>query len=446
MKYGLSEKQLQEIKTVLSSYDGVEQAVLFGSRAIDTYKEASDVDIAIKGEKADWSLAIAIKDHLEEETYLPFFFDVVAYESVASEELKQHIAGKGKILFKRGVSEWRECTLGDAITLQRGHDLPKSKMVSGEIPVAGSNGIIGCHNISTTKGVGITIGRSGNIGNAYLYKNDFWAHNTTLYVKNFKGNDEIFIYYFLRNIDFKSFNVGSAVPTLNRNHIHPLDISLPPLPEQKAIATILSSLDNKIDLLHRQNKTLEALAETLFRQWFVEEAGDWEDGTLGDVLELNYGKALKNEIRTGSGYPVIGSSGIVGYHADYLVEKPGIVIGRKGTLGKVTYLFDNFFPIDTTYFIKSKRDSTSLFYEYFLLKTLHFENSDSAVPGLNRNIALSEEIKIPPENITVKFDSFCKNIFLKTKNNINQIKILEKLRDTLLPKLMSNEIKIAINE
>ncbi|VVM20919.1 hypothetical protein BSPWISOXPB_4510 [uncultured Gammaproteobacteria bacterium] len=91
MKYGLSDKQLQEIKEILASYESVEKAVLFGSRAIDTYKEASDVDIAIKGEKADWSLAITIKEHLEEETYLPFFFDVVAYGSVESEELKQHM-------------------------------------------------------------------------------------------------------------------------------------------------------------------------------------------------------------------------------------------------------------------------------------------------------------------------------------------------------------------
>ena len=163
------------------------------------------------------------------------------------------------------MGEWKECKLGDAITLQRGHDLPRRKMIEGNIPVAGSNGIIGYHNQSTTKAPGITIGRSGNLGNAFLYKDDFWAHNTTLYVKDFKGNYEIFIYYFLKSFDFKQFNVGSAVPTLNRNHIHPLDILLPLLTEQKAIASVLSSLDDKIDLLHRQNKTLEAMAETLFR-------------------------------------------------------------------------------------------------------------------------------------------------------------------------------------
>jgi len=194
------------------------------------------------------------------------------------------------------MGEWKECTLGDAITLQRGHDLPKSKMKDGHVPVAGSNGIIGYHNAATTNAPGVTIGRSGNLGNAYLYTKEFWAHNTTLYVKDFKGNNELFIYYFLKTFDFKQFNVGSAVPTLNRNHIHPLDIILPPLPEQKAITSVLSSLDDKIDLLHRQNKTLEAMAETLFRQWFVEEAQeDWEVPNLSDIAEVKNGFSFSSK-------------------------------------------------------------------------------------------------------------------------------------------------------
>src|SRR5690606_20245743 len=106
---------------------------------------------------------------------------------------------------------------------------------------------------------------------------------------------EYFIYYFLQTFDFKSFNVGSAVPTLNRNHIHPIDIKLPPLPEQRAIASVLSSLDDKIDLLHRQNQTLEQMAETLFRQWFVEEAvEDWEEGRLEDFVSTNIASINKS--------------------------------------------------------------------------------------------------------------------------------------------------------
>jgi len=165
---------------------------------------------------------------------------------------------------------------------------------------------------------------------------------------------------------------------------------------------------------------------------------------LGDVIELIYGKGLKAEIRTGTGYPVIGSSGVVGYHSEFLVEGPGIVIGRKGTLGKVIYLGDNFFPIDTTYYIKSKVESVGLLYEYFLLKTLNLEemNSDSAVPGLNRDIALSTEIKIAPFEKLNKFNQFTSTFINKLRYNTLQIRILEKLRDTLLPKLMSGEVSV----
>ena len=192
------------------------------------------------------------------------------------------------------MSEWLETTLGNLITLQRGHDLARTEMKLGSIPVAGSNGIIGYHNQATTKALGITIGRSGNIGNPHIYKEDFWAHNTTLYVKDFKGNNEIFVYYLLKSIDFAGFNVGSAVPTLNRNHIHPIVIQKPLPEEQKAIASVLSSLDDKIDLLCRQNTTLERIAETLFRQWFIVEPKEgWHDKPLSSIARFSNGLACQ---------------------------------------------------------------------------------------------------------------------------------------------------------
>jgi len=269
--------------------------------------------------------------------------------------------------------------------------------------------------------------------------------------KNFVHNP--FLKYYLQSstgqYELESRASGTTVFGIKATVLKKIPVILPPLSEQKAIASILSSLDNKIDLLHRQNKTLEAMAETLFRQWFVEEAqDDWEDGCLGDIIELVYGKGLKQEIRTGKGYPVVGSSGVVGYHSDFLVEGPGIVIGRKGTLGKVIYLFDNFFPIDTTYYIKSKVESVGLLYEYFLLKTLNFEemNSDSAVPGLNRDIALSTDIKIAPLSKLQEFNQFASAFITKLSANQTQICTLEKLRDTLLPKLMSGEVRVAYDE
>ena len=239
--------------------------------------------------------------------------------------------------------------------------------------------------------------------------------------------------------------VGATMPSINTKILSEVEINYPPLPEQKAIAAVLSSLDDKIDLLKCQNQTLEALAETLFRQRFVEEAQyKWEDGCLGDLVELIYGKGLKKSIRTGEGFPVVGSRGIINFHSDYLVKAPGIVIGRKGTLGQVIYMTEDFYPIDTTYYIKSKSISKDLYFEYFLLKSAGFEhmNTDSAVPGLNRNNALSVDFVVPPFEVITKYNEYVHPLFLKINSNNNQIKTLEKLRDTLLPKLMSGEARV----
>ena len=261
--------------------------------------------------------------------------------------------------------------------------------------------------------------------------------------------DKKYLLYSFVSSKFKDYlnelSGGSVVAHLNMKDIRALEFSFPPLPEQKAIASVLSSLDDKIDLLHRQNKTLEAMAETLFRQWFIEEAKeDWEDGTLDQLIDLKYGKALKQEDRSGSGYPVVASSGIVGFHNNYLVKGPGIVIGRKGTLGKVYFMEDNFYPIDTSYFIETKTSGSNLIFEYYLLKSLDFANmnSDSAVPGLNRNIALGTQIQVPPEELILSFNGTAQPWFSKIHSNTKQIQTLEKLRDTLLPKLMSGEARV----
>jgi len=187
------------------------------------------------------------------------------------------------------MTDWKELKLGDIITFQRGHDLPKTEMVEGEFPVAGSNGIIGFHNKSTTTGPGVTIGRSGNIGTPIFYPTDYWAHNTVLYIKDFKNSFPKFIYYFLRTFDFSQFNAGSAVPTLNRNHIHELIVKIPGCTEQIQIASILSCLDDKIDLLHRQNKTLEQLAETLFKRMLNVNCEKWEMKHFGEYIENTFG-------------------------------------------------------------------------------------------------------------------------------------------------------------
>ena len=168
-------------------------------------------------------------------------------------------------------SEWKNSELGELVRLQRGHDLTDGQRKQGTIPVMGSAGQNGFHDTSKAKGPGIVLGRSGaSFGRVHYSEHDYWPHNTALYVTDFLGNSELFTYHLLKTIDFSSYNTGSAQPSLNRNHLYSIPVNIPPLPEQKAIAHILGSLDDKIELNRKMNATLEALAQTLFKSWFVD--------------------------------------------------------------------------------------------------------------------------------------------------------------------------------
>lgn len=157
------------------------------------------------------------------------------------------------------MGEWKNCQLGDLVVFQRGHDLPKTQMKPGGYPVVGSNGIIGYHNEYTTEAPSITIGRSGNVGKPFLYKGRSWSHNTSLYIKEYKNVDPTFIYYFLQTLDLGNYAGGSAVPTLNRNHIHTLQVTIPSdINEQCHIASVLCALDNKIEKNKEINENLAA--------------------------------------------------------------------------------------------------------------------------------------------------------------------------------------------
>ena len=118
-------------------------------------------------------------------------------------------------------SEWKHTTLGEVLTLQRGMDLPVQDRRAGKYPVVASTGVVGRHDTAPVKGPGVVIGRSGSIGGGQYIQSDYWPLNTTLWVKDFKGNNPRYCYYLLKSLDFSTFNAGSGVPTLNRNHIHP---------------------------------------------------------------------------------------------------------------------------------------------------------------------------------------------------------------------------------
>ena len=150
------------------------------------------------------------------------------------------------------ISTWKQGTVGDVLQLQRGHDLPRTEMLGGEYPVAGSTGTIGYHNKFTAEAPVIVMGRSGNIGNPRLYLCNCWTHNTSLYVKQIFHSVPMWAFYLLKNLNYDGFVGGSAVPTLNRNDVHAYGIAIPPLELQKSFSEKVMKL-----ILRKEENLLE---------------------------------------------------------------------------------------------------------------------------------------------------------------------------------------------
>ncbi|MCY7062671.1 restriction endonuclease subunit S [Streptococcus oralis] len=208
------------------------------------------------------------------------------------------------------MSKLEECILGDLVEFQRGYDLPKSKFVEGKYPVQSSNGILGYHNEYKVEGPGITIGRSGTVGNPHLIRENFFPHNTSLFVKEFKGNDIEYIYYLLQYLDLGNQKSGSGVPTMNRNHLHPIKIrAYRDKTCQQRTIKILSLIDKKIQINNQINQELEVMTKTLYDYWFVQFDFPDQNGKpyKSSGGKMVYNPELKREIPEGWGVTTFSS-------------------------------------------------------------------------------------------------------------------------------------------
>lgn len=267
---------------------------------------------------------------------------------------------------------------------------------------------------------------------------------------------------------------GSTVSGIKQSELRKVDLPVPAFHEQLAIARVLGSIDDKIELSRRTNATLEAMARAIFKDWFIDfgpvrakleglppylapgiwslfpDEGDedglpvgWTERRIDDVLELAYGKALKSTDRVPGSYPVYGSGGITGFHHQSLVQGPSVIVGRKGTVGSLYWEDRAFFPIDTVFYVKTQAPMT---YCYYLLQTLGLQhmNSDAAVPGLNRNnvYRLTHPWPNKPQLINA-FDEIVGAIRAQIKENNAERDRLQAIRDLILPKLISGELRIS---
>ena len=359
-------------------------------------------------------------------------------------------------MFLFNMEEWKEYKLGELITIKYGKD--HKKLLDGEIPVYGSGGIMRYVERPIYDGPSILIPRKGTLNNIMYSDKPFWTVDTMFWTTiNTVLVNPLFLYYNICKKDFASLNVGSAVPSLTVPVIEDIRVFIPSLPIQQKIANILSSLDDKIEVNRRINEQLEELAGALFKSWFVDfepfkdgefvdsELGmipkGWKVGTLGELIEIKYGKDHK-KLSDGN-IPVFGSGGIMRYVDKSLYEGESVLIPRKGTLNNVMYVNRDFWTVDTMFFTKMKVKDIAIFVYLFLSKKdLASMNSGSAVPSMTVEILNRIPLVIPSNNVFEDFNRIVSSLFSQMDNNIKEIHHLTTLRDTLLPKLMSGEIDV----
>lgn len=369
-------------------------------------------------------------------------------------------------------SNWKTCQLGDLITFQRGHDLPKTKMQGGKYPVVGSNGIIGYHNEYTTEAPSITIGRSGNVGKPFLFKGRSWSHNTSLYIKEYNAVDPIFIYYFLQTLDLGNYAGGSAVPTLNRNHIHTLNVYVPTdIDEQRRMGAVLSVIDDKIELNTAINENLESQAQALFKSWFLDyEPWDgfvpdsWNSGKLGDFAEIKRGGSPRpiQEYLFDSGLRWLKISDVTSLQTPFIIDikdhiieaglrktvflKAGsLVLSNSATPGVPKILdVDSCIHDGWLYFPESKfsKEYLYLYFKYIRQQLVNLSNG-SVFNNLKTDILKGYPTILPDKDTLRRFDDIVVPMFLQMQNLTRESHKLADMRNALLPKLMNGEIDVS---
>lgn len=404
------------------------------------------------------------------------------------------------------AGDWLQGKLGDFVTLQRGFDLPEYERRTGSVPVVTSAGISGTHDEAKVHGPGVVMGRYGTLGQIYYIQQDYWPHNTSLYVKDFKGNHPKFFYYFLRTVNYESHNDKSSVPGLNRNHLHLVDVTIPLLPTQRAIARILGALDDKIELNRRQNATLESLARAIFKSWFVDfdpvraraegrapaamnaataalfpdgfEEIDgrkvprgWQVKSIGDVTRVVGGStpstqepafweggihhwATPKDLSSLSAAPLLDT--------ERRITDAGLSQISSGLLPKGTVLLSSRAPIGYTVIAEIPVSINQGFIamicdqhlpnHYVLwwtranLEEIKGRANGTTFLEISKANFRPMQVIVPSKPILNAFESIIEPLYQKVRANLQQSRTLAALRDTLLPKLLSGEIWVRAAE
>ena len=377
------------------------------------------------------------------------------------------------------------------VTLQRGFDLPKAAMHEGPVPVVGSTSIIGYHNEYKVEPPGVVTGRSGSLGTVQFVNERYWPHNTSLWVKDFKGNDPRFVYYHLQGLDFARFNAGAGVPTLNRNHLDTLEVDVPPLPVQCRIAGILSAYDELIENNQRRIKILEEMARSLYREWFVHFRfpghenvkmvpsplglipQGWDVRTLKNVTtKIGSGATPRGgkESYKAEGIRLIRSLNVYDYRFEFAdlacidevqaaeldnatVAAGDILLNITGaSVARCCMVPSYLIPARVNQHVAIVRADQDRADPYYLLDTINTEQNKQqllafAQGGATREALTKETIEnfpimIPPRPLLDKYGKCAGALHAQRETLECQVQNLRHTRDLLLPRLLAGQVNI----
>jgi type I restriction enzyme S subunit len=380
---------------------------------------------------------------------------------------------------KMTASEWKKTKFGQFASLHRGYDLPIAKRRQGKIPVVGSNGVVGYHDIAKFGGPGVMVGRSGSVGKSYYIDDSYWPLNTALFVEHFHGNNPRFVEFFCRHFDFSSYAAGVSVPTLNRNLVHAAEITVPPFPEQKRIAAILLKIQRAIETEEKIIQSLSDLKKSTMEYVFTHglrgektkmtEIGEipesWEIVPLGQIASMERGKFThrpRNDpdyyggdipfIQTGD---VTQSNGRIRTYSQTLNQRGlsvskiflsgTILITIAANIGDTGILeFDSAFP-DSIIAITPGNEVGSQYLEFYL-RTQKRRMHQLAPKGTQMNINIEFlkpwPVKLPPTGDQLRIAQVLGCVVQKKGIHESKKSALQDLFKATLNKLMAGDIRV----
>jgi type I restriction enzyme S subunit len=374
------------------------------------------------------------------------------------------------------MSEWKTYKLSELVEIKYGKD--HKHLADGVIPVYGSGGIMRFAETHLYDRESILIPRKGTLSNLFYLDKPFWSVDTMFYTKIKNGVHGKYLYYLLKSMDLASMNVGSAVPSLTTEVLNKVEISLPDLPTQKEIASILSSLDDKIELNLQMNQTLEAMAQAIFKEWFVDfnfpgfdgELVDglpkgWRKGKLGDIIDVKGGTTPStsvDEYWNGDNYwttpkDLSNAQSPVLIDTERKITDLGVKQISSGVLPKGTLLLSSRAPIgylaisqvpisiNQGYIAIQGKAVSNLFMLFWLKENMEAVKSKangSTFQEISKSNFKLIDISIPSVEVLQRFDEVIDPVFRKIVENVYSNLSLTQTRDTLLPKLMSGQLEV----